>query len=248
MSKHRLDKNCHRDEFTPSNRENFSRTPVVIGDSKVRYLKPFATSNTIICVSKSGANSSVIFTWIHRNIRKLLKKHKLLCIYLFCGTCDFTEKRGCYNDLRSIQSEVLQRFCNNLQGIKEICYKFGSLIKLAYLQVLYYSIQHWNRAKGHPEPEAFKDNDLFLNSQIDQANQFIETLNYSVNAISPKLNEDLKSRKRKGGEAYYSLNLKLYKDWIHPDSKLAKSWYTWVFREVMISHNNLGRERSAKCR
>ena len=150
---------------------------------------------------------------------------------MFCGTYDFTEKRGPYIDLRRNQSEVFQRFCYNLQGIKEICDKFGSLIKLTYLQVPYYSIQNWNRAKGHPEPEAFKDNDLFLNSQTDQANQFIETLNYSVNAISPKLNEDLKI-KRKGGEAYYSLNLKLYKDWIHPDSKLAKSWYTWVFRHM----------------
>ena len=76
MSKHRLNKNCHRDEFTPSAQENVPQTPVVIGDSKVRYLKPFATRNTIIWASKSGANLSVIFTWIHRDIRKLMKKHK----------------------------------------------------------------------------------------------------------------------------------------------------------------------------
>ena len=231
MSVHRLEKNCERLESTKTTCEHFSRTPVVIGDSKVRYLKPFTTSETIIWISKGGANSSVIFTWVHRNIRKLLKKHRLLCVYIFCGTCDFTEKRGRCIDLPRNQQEVLQRFCNNLQGIKEICDKYRSDIKLTYLPVPYYSIQYWNRFKGHPDPESFKESDLFLSSQIDQANCFIDTLNCSLNSISPKLNEDLsRSRKRKGGKARYSLNFKLYKDGIHPDTKLAKSWFTSVFR------------------
>ena len=179
MSVHRLEKKCERLESTKTTCEHFPQTPVVIGDSKVRYLKPFTTSETIIWISKGGANSSVIFTWVHRNIRKLLKKHRLLCVYIFCGTCDFTEKRGRCIDMRRNQQEVLQRFCNNLQGIKEICDKYRSDIKLTYLPVPYYSIQYWNQFKGHPDPESFKESDLFLTSQIDQANCFIDTLNCS---------------------------------------------------------------------
>ena len=71
MSANRLEKNYQRDKSTE---ENFLVTPFIIGDSKVKYLKPFSTNNKIVWICKSGATSSVIFTWIHRNLRKLVKK------------------------------------------------------------------------------------------------------------------------------------------------------------------------------
>ena len=130
------------------------------------------------------------------------------------------------------QQSVLQRFCGNLRGIKDICVRSGR-VTLTFLQVPYYSIQNWNCAKGHPEPKSFKDNDKFLTEQIDEANRFVKTLNSSVNSYSPNLNADLsRSRKRKKGKARYSLNLKLYKDGVHPDSKLARSWCTSVYRKI----------------
>ena len=229
MSVRKLEKNYRGD---PRSHDNLSITPIIIGDSKVKYLKPFSQNKKIIWICKSGANSSKIFTWVHKNLRKLLRKHNYLSLYLFCGTCDFTEKKGRYIDLARNQQSVLQRFCGNLRGIKDICVRSGR-VTLTFLQVPYYSIQNWNCTKGHPDPKSFKDNDKFLTEQIDEANRFVKTLNSSVNSYSPNLNADLsRSRKRKKGKARYSWNFKLYKDGVHPDSKLARSWCTSVYRKI----------------
>ena len=76
-----------------STEENFSLPPLIVGTVKLRlYLQPFSTNNKIVWVCKSGATSSIIFKWIHINIRKLVKNHGYLSTYLFCGRAGFTEE------------------------------------------------------------------------------------------------------------------------------------------------------------
>ena len=122
MSARKLEKNYRGD---PRSHENLSITPIIIGDSKVKYLKPFSQNKNIIWICKRGANSSKIFMCVHKNLRKLLRKHNYLSLYLFCGTCDFTEKKGRYIDLAKNQQSVLQRFYGNLRGIKDMCVRSG---------------------------------------------------------------------------------------------------------------------------
>lgn len=164
-------------------------------------------------------------------MRKLLLNHNKISLYIWVGTCDFTEKVRKYVYLRNGQPDVFQRLCNNLQGIKDIC--VSSRVKLTFLQCPFYSLEKWNSYKGHPNSEIFKSDDEFLTKQINLLNDFIQDLNASVNSYTTKLNQDLlRSRKGLGKKQRYSLNWKLLKDGIHPDKHLARSWFSSVRRKI----------------
>lgn len=227
MSKNRLEKHCTTESYS----ESLSWTPIIISDSKGRYLKEFSKQRDIVFIYKGGWTSSNLFSYLHKNLRKLLHKYKKISVYIWVGTCDFTEKIRRFVRLRSKQPEVLERLCSNLWGIKDIC--VSSKIKLTFLQCPFYSIQRWNNYKGHPDSESFKSDDQFLTTQINLLNDSIQDLNASLNSYTPKLNQDLlRSRKGSGKRQRYSLNLNLLKDGIHPDKPLAKSWFTSIYKKI----------------
>ena len=94
-----------------------------------------------------------------------------------------------------------------------------------FLHCPYYSIQHWNKNKGHRNPEVYAQSDKRLTEIVDRVISFIDRLNQDNYTYSPKLNVDLqRGRKRRGG--------KLFLDGIHPDKKLAKSWLTSIKRKI----------------
>lgn len=66
----------------------------------------------------------------------------------------------------------------NLSQIKEHCVKKN--IKLIYLQVPYYSIQHWNQLKGHDNPSSFVTDDKKLSAAIDELNEFIQSFKFGA--------------------------------------------------------------------
>ena len=134
------------------------------------------------------------------------------------------KKNGRFVRLRNKQPEVLERLCSNLRGIQDIC--ASSRIKLTFLQCPYYSIQRWNNFKGHTNSDSYKTDDQFLTTQIDK-------LNAGLISYSPKLNQDLiRSRKGSRKRQRYSLNFNLFKDGIHPDKPLAKSWFTSIYKKI----------------
>lgn len=230
MSNRRFDKNST--SAGNNSDEKFSWTPVFLSDSKGKYLKTVSHDSRIVWICKSGFTSSDIFSWLHRNLQRLLKRHNYISVYVWVGTCDFSAKGRHYISLREKQCDVLQRLCDNLHGIQEICAK-SSRIKVTFLQIPYYSIQRWNGFKGHHHTESFKSDDHYLTDQIDYANDFIKTLNDSVHTYTPQLNHDLiRSRKKKGRKQRYSWNFNLYKDGIHPDKKLANSWLNSISKKI----------------
>lgn len=231
MSNRRLNKNVQRGQLS---NEKFSYVPVFVSDSKGRYLKAVSQDSNIVWVYKGGANSSNAFTWIHKNLRKWFRKYKCISLYVFIGTCDFTVKERRYIYLHHDQDGVLQRIRNNLKGIYEICSSVCANVKLTLLQIPYYSIERWNAGKGHPQPEQFKQDDIFLTQQIDSINEFIDRLNQSIGTYSPKFNEDLRrSRKRPGKKPRYSWNFGLYQDGVHPCTNLSKSWFASIYRKML---------------
>ena len=210
-----------------------SWTPIVVSDSKGRYLKEFTDHRDILFIHKGGWTSSQLFSYLHKNLRKLLQKYNRISLYIWVGTCDFTEKHGRLIPLRPKQSDVLEKLCGNLRGIQDICARTHR-IKLTFLQCPYYSIERWNSSRGDNHSESYKADGQFLTSQIDKLNGYIQDLNTSLNSYSPKLNQDLvRSRKGYGKRQRYSLNFNLFKDGIHPDRPLAKSWFTSIKKKVM---------------
>ena len=106
----------------------------IISDSNRKYLKEVSQQKDVVSIYKGGWTSSNLFSYIHKNLRKLQAVYRRISLYIWVGTCDFTEKVGQYIRLGSKQPEVLERLCSILQGIQDIC--SASAIKLTSCNVL----------------------------------------------------------------------------------------------------------------
>lgn len=217
--------------------DSLSWTPVILTDSKGFYLrkvldKTDKTERQIQWLGRSGFTSTNAVSFLQpKKIKSLLKFHKQISLYIWVGTCDLTAKGKIFIDLRRPSSSTLQQLCRNLQLIGNRCR--SQRLKVTFLHIPYYSIQLWNKNKGHKNPDIYKENDKQLTQLVDRANAYIDQLNRNIHTYSPKLNEDLqRGRKRRGGKQRKSMNFNLFLDGIHPDKKLAKSWLTSMKRKI----------------
>lgn len=212
------------------------RVPIFVSDSKGRYLKAVAESKTSLSIKwfcKSGSSSVDTYSWLRRNLENFLTKYYEISLYIWIGTCDLTVKEKKFISLRKSPNDGLESLKSHLLKIKELC--SSAKIKLTFLHIPVYSIQLWNKAKGHPESDQFKSDDERLNTLIDAANQFIDHVNCSIGSHSPKLNQDLvRSRKKKGQKARYSLNFNLLRDGIHPGKNLSQTWLAHICKKIIV--------------
>ena len=236
MSNKRLIKNAKK--YVAENKpDSFDWTPMVLTDSKGKYLrkvhdKTDRTENQIHWLGRSGFNSNNAVNFLKpKKIKSLLKFHNRISLYVWIGTCDLTAKFKRFIDLRTPSIRTRDTLCRNLEIIANRCRH--SRIRVHFLHCPYYSIQHWNKNKGHRNPEVYAQSDKRLTEIVDSVNSFIDHLNQVNYTYSPKLNVDLqRGRKRRGGKQRQSLNFKLFLDGIHPDKKLAKSWLTSIKRKI----------------
>ncbi|CAC5411912.1 unnamed protein product [Mytilus coruscus] len=105
-------------------------------------------------------------------------------IYLWAGTCDLTYKRGKFIHMQHKNSasvdEILKQFNRAISIVQR--YKKAD-IKFVDCPLL--SISQWNKAKGHKDPESFKNADSIITAQIKSLNKRIWNLNLSLNKTPP---------------------------------------------------------------
>ena len=228
MSKRKLEKGYDTVKIP----ENLQLTPIILADSKGKYLYS-REDRKLIWHSKGGRNTNEAYNWLLKNSSELNKSHGNVSLYIWTGTCDLTAKKKKYISLESNTEKILSNYKSNLIKIKDFCSSSQFIKKVTFLQIPYYSIEIWNKSKGHPNSESFKEDDRKLNSLVDSANQFIETINSELGTYTPKFNEDLvRSRKRKGSKGRYSCNFGLFKDGIHPGEALRKAWLASLKRKI----------------
>ena len=73
--------------------------------------REFSQQKDIVLIYKGGWTSSNLFSYLYKNFRKLLHKYNKISLYIWVGTCDFTEKIGRFVSLRNKQPKVLERLC-----------------------------------------------------------------------------------------------------------------------------------------
>lgn len=233
MSERRLNKNTLAD-VDPN--ISLCYKPVIISDSKGRYLKLCVDKNSpleenVQWYYQSGSNSSNVLQWVQRNVPKLNSKYGKVCLYIWIGTCDLTLKQGRVISLHPHVEQQQKKLEDNLTLINTICKDNG--VKTVFLHLPYYSIKIWCATKGCPSSSTVIEDDKILSSTIDNVNHFIDDLNSVSNVMSPKLNQDLvRSRKSRGRKARYSLNFNLLSDGIHPTKSLARSWLVSIIRNI----------------
>lgn len=226
MSEPKLQRYLSSPDPDARNLSRQSVRPVIVSDSKGNYLKPHEDNNyNIIWDSRGGRTTEGCLNWIHDNIIQLLKNHGKIHLFVWAGTCDLTEKNGQTIKLRDNQQEVIvnvKQMCNN---IKRLTTDGKNKVGLTFLHVPYYSIGEWNTHKGHAPSELAVEQDSILRGSIENINSHLDILNRELQTHSPKFNADLvRSRKPKNGKIRYSVNHKLLKDGIHPDTLIAKVW------------------------
>ena len=201
---------------------------IVLSDSKGSYLKDQVfdsrESRHIIWWYQGGARTAEQLQFAKRKLGRELEGGQKVLLLCWLGTCDLTAKRGKYISLRFSQID---------EGVCFLTERYRSLLALSstfsgltvvLLEVPPISIVEWNRAKGHPNPDDFKEADSTLDKQIQAVNRWCAEHN-TVSVPTPRFGKDLlKSCKRKHKEIRYSLDFRLYRDGVHPGVLLAQAW------------------------
>ena len=106
----------------PQNR----KTVTILTDSKGDYLSRHVTNVVevdILLGARKGCTTECGAKWLVENFDKKRKDHGQLCIYVWLGTCDFTEKGRKYVGLRHNLEECFNNLSSNLKELSKFAEK-----------------------------------------------------------------------------------------------------------------------------
>lgn len=207
------------------------KQPILISDSKGNYLKTHSDlieqfHHHIDFQCRGGARFVDYFHWLKYNLAKKVTQYGHIIIYCFLGTCDLTLRKGKYIQLRHDDDRVAISYLQyQIDRYRDFVANFPT-VSIVFLEIPPYSIQQWNKSKGHRDPSVFRSQDLILYERISVVNEYIKTVNERTSFRSPRFNLDLlRCRKVKGKDhGRTSINFSNYKDGIHPTPLLARCW------------------------
>lgn len=219
--------------------------PVVLSDSKARYIENIVNSeyhpdNKIVWWWKKGATAEDQLDFLEKNLENKFREFgsQHFTIYVWLGTCNVTVKSGQFIDIVSENNDSATQACKALRDIYKFLAKYSS-IKVVFFEIPYFSIYLWNLHKGHPNPELYRHKDKILEGQIDKINKFVRETNLILRGNSPSFGLDLlKVRKHFGQRAVYSNNYGLYLDGVHPHPDLARLWLIRILVRVIEDCKN----------
>lgn len=232
MSLSRINKNIYN--LTPRLHGigNLGKIPVILSDSKGGSLEAVVDpqshpENKLRFWYRRGKGVHEQYEWLRDNLQSELAKlgTSHITLYIWLGTCDLTEKSDKFIKLRTDDSTTVDSVCRGLKDIFDFTRQFPT-ITLVYLDIPYYSIYLWNLFHEHSDPEPFRQQDIALENQVSEVNNYIQQLNTILHKTSPNFSLDLEKSRKHRHEAYakYSLNYGLYLDGVHPHPDLAKLW------------------------
>ena len=213
-----------------------SKTPVLLSDSKGRYLQDEigrfgGIENDILFWCKSGATCRDQYDYLVRKLETKLQSHPAIVLYIWVGNCDLTEKTGPVISLKTLDSSTVRQITDCYRDIYNFVSRFPT-VELVFLEIPPYSIFHYNK-RNQPTPltrtqiRQFKRDDFTLNRQIDQVNSFIRDTNRMLHKSSPRFSIDLQNCRKDLylEDARYTFRFyALYLDGIHPCPTLAIYW------------------------
>lgn len=229
MSLGRLEKFINKTENKRCKGEKI-RSLLVVGDSKVRYVKETANSDiekSILWYTVGGLTTLQATKWIYKNIDKIIKEEEYVDICLWTGTCDITDKVGRYI-YPSTNKSAIEATLNRYRELRHLKLKYGVRVSFIIFEVPYFSVSLWNKSRGHRNPTQFYRADRVVEKSIRQLNTGIIEINELFGTSSPKFSIDLiQTRKTKSKRCKKSSfhNYKLLKnDGVHPSNVLALYW------------------------
>jgi len=149
-------------------------TPIVISDSKGKYLKDNCSTeieHNIKWRCVSGRSVEQGYLWLLENITHEIGHFDNIHLYIWFGTCDLTiyDRTTRYISLTSESDTIIEQTTAIFRKIIEITQKYSSC-KLTFLEIPVYSIFEWNKYQGHPTPSSYKKN----RRHINRSNTYID--------------------------------------------------------------------------
>lgn len=183
---------------------------------------------------KAGAKFPQSYTWLTKHLPAFVNKYgdSEIVLYVWLGTCDLTSKLGKFISLtHNSNEECIQYIKHNVDKFAAHVSNFPT-VTLIFLEIPPYSIEVWNRHKGHTNPECYIEDDFILENRIDLLNRYLREVNDQTGVLSLNFRSDLLCYKRAGRKSY--LNYSLYKDGIHPDALLGRYWMKRLVTKVFF--------------
>ncbi|VDI52841.1 Hypothetical predicted protein [Mytilus galloprovincialis] len=242
MSKNKLLKQLERHLVPPTGER--TQTPAVLSDSKGKWLERKITNpleSNIKWWTKSGETTEKGYSWLKNNIKRKMKKHGQIWLYIWYGTCDLTSKNKKYIALTSETDSAIDKAAEYLGKIKELVKQYPKC-RVTFLEIPVYSISEYNKNKDHKTPEIFKEQDTKLEAQIYKLNEKIRTLNKDELTYSPLFTTDIihnsktiKNKRTRTSTTRKTFSFWLYADGIHPGPLLAKVWLMKITKHALIN-------------
>lgn len=218
-----------------------SKQPIIIGDSKGNYLKPHSDLITqfgynIDFECKGGARFIDYYYWLQSNLRKKVNKYGQVVLYVFLGTCDLTVRKGKFIELRHTDDATAISYLKyQIDRFRHFISQFHA-VSVVFLEIPPYSIQEWNKSKGHKDPKSFLSQDLALYERLSLVNEHIKLLNELANVRSPIFKLDLYRTRKSKGDSHkrVSINFSCFKDGVHPSPLLARCWLKKIIALIFV--------------
>ena len=98
-------------------------------------------------------------------------------LYIFLGTCHLTLRKGKYIELRHDNNALAISYLQ-YQIIRYLQFVFRfQPVFIVFLEIPPYSIETWDKRRGHREPANFHSQDLLLCERILLVNEYIKKSN-----------------------------------------------------------------------
>ncbi|VDI78569.1 Hypothetical predicted protein [Mytilus galloprovincialis] len=252
MSLAKLKKSYKRPIQIPTTPREFR--PIVIGNSiggRLRQQASLPLHSEIHWWCKGGRTVVQALDWLKQNLDtevQLITGN--IWLYIIIGTCDFTafDRKTKYITLKYQNTEELvEHLVKSYKEIIQILKGLSPGSQATIVEIPYFSIEAWNKAHKHKNPETFRDQDHQLEHQLLEVNKAIRNTNQENQHFSPNFNIDLYRTSTRQQRTYQRettsnrhgetksrrlYNLSLLQDGIHPNIHLTKAWLMKLTRQI----------------
>ena len=176
-----------------------TRTLVLLSDSKGFTLKEQIKINPESYIEfwcKKGATAEDRLDYLQENLSHSLIRLNQITLFVWIGTCNLTTKSDGFIELASTNRNSAFELINILKQIYHFVHTFGPSVKLVFLHLPLYSINHCNKSHNHPDPDKFSDQDFVLHQHINIVNDYINDINRLLQVYAPRLSAYLLKSKR----------------------------------------------------
>jgi hypothetical protein len=116
---------------------------------------------------ESGATAGNRLQFLKDNLQHELQNLNLITLYVWVGTCNFTQKEGHFIYVVSKDNSTVDNLISELKEIYHFTRQFENQVKLVFLHIPLFSIYEHNVYRNlQDKVEQFKDKDILLHAQI----------------------------------------------------------------------------------